>query len=225
MKIRTTEQLIDKVAAEISWRRKELTDLRNIVQSSVVSRTRREAMTRAAVALLYAHWEGFVKAVAEDYLEFVAMQRCKHSELSGNMLAIVLRSKLNAAQISKKIKTHLDVVDFFRDEMEGRCVLPYKSAVRTEANLSSTVLSEILRTLGFDITEYEPKYHLIDHKLVERRNHIAHGLALDVSVDDYLELQDEVLSLMNLFRNQIENYAVAGHHLESSETAAPTSGV
>jgi hypothetical protein len=94
------------------------------------------------------------------------------------MLAIVLRSKLNAAQISKKIKTHLDVVDFFRDEMEGRCVLPYKSAVRTEANLSSTVLSEILRTLGFDITEYEPKYHLIDHKLVERRNHIAHGLAL-----------------------------------------------
>jgi hypothetical protein len=221
MKIRTTEQLIDKVAAEISWRRKELTDLRDVVQSSVVSRTRREAMTRAAVALLYAHWEGFVKAVAEDYLKFVAMQRCKHSELSGNMLAIVLRSKLNAARMSKRIEAHLGVVDFFRSEseMEARCALPYKGAVRTEANLSSTVLLEILRTLGFDITEYEPKYHLIDHKLVERRNHIAHGAALDVSVEDYLELQDEVLSLMNTFRNQIENYAVSGHYLESRETA------
>ena len=218
MKIRTTEQLIDKVAAEISWRRKELTDLRDVVQSSVASRTRREAMTRAAVALLYAHWEGFVKAVAEDYLEFVAMQRCKHSELSGNMLAIVLRSRLNAARMSRKIEAHLGVVDFFRSEMEARCALPYKSAVRTDSNLSSTVLLEILRTLGFDVAEYEPKYHLIDHKLVERRNHIAHGAALDVSVDDYLELQDEVLSLMNTFRNQIENYAVTGHHLE---TAAP----
>jgi hypothetical protein len=113
MKIRTTEQLIDAVAAEISWRRKELTDLREVVQSSTVSRTRREAMTRAAVALLYAHWEGFIKAISEDYLEFVAMQRCKHSELSGNMLAIVLRSRLNAAAASKKIEAHLDVVVFF----------------------------------------------------------------------------------------------------------------
>lgn len=184
-------------------------------------------MTRAAVALLYAHWEGFVKAVAENYLEFVAMQRCKHSELSGNILAIVLRSRLSAAQSSKKIETHLGVVDFFRGEMEGRCTLPYKSAVRTEANLSSTVLIEILRTLGFDVTEYEPKYHLIDHKLVERRNHIAHGIALEVDVNEYLELQDEVLSLMNLFRNPVENYAVSGHYLKghgAHETSLHLSG-
>jgi hypothetical protein len=222
MKIRTTEQLVDKIAAEISWRRKELTDLRDVVQSSVASRSRREAMTRAGVALLYAHWEGFVKAVAEDYLEFVAMQRCKHSELSGSMLAVVLRSKLNAAQASKKIGAHLDVVGFFRGEMQARCVLPYRGAVRTEANLSSTVLGEILRTLGFDISEYEPKYHLIDHKLVEKRNHIAHGAALDVTVDDYLELHGEVLSLMNTFRNQIENCAVTRHYLASGDAVTPT---
>jgi MAE_28990/MAE_18760-like HEPN len=219
MKIRTTEQLVDKVAAEISWRRKELTDLRYVVQSSAINRTRREAMTRAAVALLYAHWEGFVKAVAEAYLEFVAMQRCKHSELARNMLAVVLRSKLNVAQHSKKIDAHIEVVDFFRKQMDERCVLPYKNAVRSEANLSSNVLIEILRTLGFDAAGYQAKYHLIDNKLLAKRNHIAHGSALDVSVGDYLELQDEVLSLMNLFRNQIENSAVTGHYLQPVEVS------
>jgi hypothetical protein len=106
--------------------------------------------------------------------------------------------------------------------MEARCVFPYKNAVRTEANLSSAVLVEILRTLGFDVAQYEPKYHLIDHKLLERRNHIAHGVALDVSVDDYIELQEEVLSLMNTFRNQVENSALTGRHLESTEAEAET---
>jgi len=123
MKIRTTEQLIDKIASESSWRRKELTDMRYVIQDAKISRTRREAMTRAAVALLYAHWEGFIKIIAESYLEFVAMQRCKHSELASNMLAIVLRSKLSAAQRSKKIDTHIGVVEFFNKEMDTN--VPY----------------------------------------------------------------------------------------------------
>ena len=99
MKIRTTEQLVDEMAAEISWRRKELTDLRYLVESSSGRKIRQDVMTRAGVALLYAHWEGFVKAAAEMYLELVwSFQRCKNAELANNILVIVLRARLNAAQ-------------------------------------------------------------------------------------------------------------------------------
>lgn len=213
MKTRTTEQLIDAIATELSWRRKELTDLRYLVLQAPGSRTRQDVLTRAAVALLYAHWEGFVKATAEVYLEFVCMQRCKNSELADSMLAIMIRSKLRAAQVSKKIAAHIDLVDFFRTQMHECATLPYKNAIRTEANLSSTVLLEILTTLGIDASQYESKKHVLDDQLLAKRNHIAHGANLDVEVSDYLRLHEEILSLMNLLRNQIENAAIGRQYL------------
>lgn len=213
MKIHSVEQLVDELAAEISWRRKELTDLRYAVQNTAGNRTRQETLIKAAVALLYAHWEGFVKSVAERYLEFVYMQRCRHCELSDPMLAIVLRSKLQAAEVSRKIEAHVEVVEFFRTRMGHRATLPYKAAVRTDSNLSSTVLLEIIRTIGLSSTEYEPKRHMLDHRLLAKRNHIAHGSLLDVDLDDYLCLHDEVLELMSLFRNDVENAAATRQYL------------
>jgi hypothetical protein len=53
---------------------------------------------------------------------------------------------------------------------------------------------------------------LIDNKLLAKRNYIAHGNELDVDVDDYLRLHDEIMILMNRLRNQIENAAVAGEY-------------
>src|ERR1035438_9312893 len=148
MSIRTVEQLVDAVSTEISWRRKELTDLQIMLESAGDSRTRQAALSRAALALLYAHWEGFVKAVAEFYLEFVCMQRLRNHELSDSLLAVTLRSALQAAEASHRIGAHTDVVRFFRTQMDTRSRLPYKNVIRTESNLSSTVLLEILRTLG-----------------------------------------------------------------------------
>jgi hypothetical protein len=218
MKIRNKEQLIDKIANELSWRRRELVDIRYIIQDTKIGRTRREALTRASVALLYAHWEGFIKIIATSYLEFVAMQRCKHSELASNILAIILRSKFNTAQRSKKIDVHIDVVDFFHNDMNARCAIPYQNAIRSEGNLSSSVLIEILTTLGFCVNEYESKYHLIDNKLLAKRNSIAHGQELDIDINDYMELHDEVLLLMELFRTQIENSATMGDYLQKQDS-------
>jgi hypothetical protein len=214
MKIRTTESLIDILAADISWRRRELTDLRWAVQSAAGNRTRQDTFIRAAVALLYAHWEGFVKLVAERYLEFVSMQRHKNSELASNVLAVALRSMLQTAEASKKIGIHIDVIDFFREQMDGRSALPYRSVIRTEANLSSPVLLEIIRTIGISPADYEMKSHLLDNLLLAKRNHIAHGAALDVEPDDYFHLHDEILGLMNLFRTDVENAAVTKHYLK-----------
>jgi hypothetical protein len=213
VKIRTTEELIDAIATDLSWRRKELTDIRYLLQQASGNRSRQDLMTRAGIALLYSHWEGFVKAAAKAYLEFVAMQRCKNSELARCMLALTIRTRLNAASASKKISTHLELVDFFRSSMRQRSVLPYKSAINTESNLSSTVFFEILSTLGFDTEDYESKAHMIDNHLLAKRNQIAHGSVLDVSVDDFLRIFEGITALMNGFRNQVENAAVSKQYL------------
>ena len=83
----------------------------------------------------------------------------------------------------------------------------------------STVLFEILSTLGLGTSEYEAKSHMIDDHLLAKRNHIAHGIALDVEVDDYLRLHAEILSLMNLLRDQIENAAVTRQFLHGPSAA------
>ena len=40
------------------------------------------------------------------------------------------------------------------------------------------------------------------------RNTIAHGSYLQTDLSGYIDVQDEVLGLMELFRNQIENSAI-----------------
>jgi len=198
-----------------------LSELRFLIVANSENRVRQTVLIRAGVALLYAHWEGFVKSSAHLYFEFVAMQRCRNAELADNVLAITLRSKLLVAQGSKRIGAHLSIIEFFRQHMEKRATLPKKDVFSTEGNLSSCVLVEILSTLGLPTTDYKAKFHLIDNQLVAKRNHIAHGSALTVDSEGYLKLHDEISGLMTLFRNQIENSAVTRDYLLNPAGTGP----
>jgi hypothetical protein len=60
MSIRTAEQLYDVLAADLIWRKKELSAYKLAMEAAERSPDRRQAFLRGAVALLYAHWEGFV---------------------------------------------------------------------------------------------------------------------------------------------------------------------
>ncbi len=73
MNIRTVDQLNEFLSGEIIWRKKELTALRSLVESAKSSTDKQNALIRSGMTVLYAHWEGFVKAAASAYLEFVAM--------------------------------------------------------------------------------------------------------------------------------------------------------
>src|SRR5204862_533449 len=127
---------------------------------------------RASIALLYAHWEGFIKRAALVYLEFVKWQRLKNDELAINFLALSARSKFRLAAHSEKMSGHLEVTNFFLKEMSSRSDIPV--SIGTKSNLSSTVLREIVLTLGLDYSNFSTKSTLIDEKLVERRNTVAH---------------------------------------------------
>ena len=48
---------------------------------------------------------------------------------------------------------------------------------------------------------------LIDRILLKSRNEIAHGKLVSIDKKQFLTLYDDVLDLMNLFRNQISNAA------------------
>ncbi|MFZ3017294.1 MAG: MAE_28990/MAE_18760 family HEPN-like nuclease [Gallionella sp.] len=196
------------MSEQLIWRRKELTEIRAMIDGSRDNLSRRSTLLRAGVALLYAHWEGFIKIAGTYLLEYIAEQRCINADLSPNILSISLRKQLNSAKNAKSHSATVELVEFFSTKMQSRARLTTKGVVDTASNLSSSVLFEILWTLGIDKAEYQTKKILIDERLVNQRNYIAHGEPLSISVDDYLELYDEILALMDTFRNQVENACV-----------------
>jgi hypothetical protein len=205
--IRTSDELLDRIAEQLVWRRRELTDMRALVQQSI-GQLRSRVVVRAGVALLYAHWEGFVKSVASYYLEYVASKRVPYRRLAPNFVALALRNRFQELGASEKISGANALAEFFCSSLDTQSRLPYKNMIDTKSNLSSKVLQDILASLGLDQAQFATRLHFIDSNLVKPRNHIAHGEALSLSVEEYLSLHDDVLALIETFRNEVENSCV-----------------
>lgn len=205
-KVRTQSQLTDAMSEDFAWRKRELLNLKSLVEKNRGSHIR-DMCVRAALTLLYAHWEGFIKRIGSLYLEYVARQQLKHSELASPFLASAVSGLVRGVLNESGIRSCMEVVKFFRSDAEEKSSINFKSGINTKANLKSDVFHEIVVTLGLDYTRFQTKEQLIDERLLKNRNHIAHGKTSLVDVDDYLSLHDEVQSMMQDFYNQVENAA------------------
>ncbi len=207
MSIRTVEQLSDKLSADLAWRKKELSEIKSLVEAKNVSDQRHKVLLRSGVCILYSHWEGFVKLAANSYLEYVRLKRLTYKQLSSNFLALAMKEKLKEAKETNKPSLYIPVCDFFISELDQRCILP-KDAISTASNLSYEILKEITDILGIDFSLYSTKSVLIDTKLLKIRNGIAHGEYLVFDRDEYIELHIEIIGMLEIFRTQIENAAI-----------------
>jgi len=208
-KIRTLTDLLDEMSMEFAWRKKELSGLKGLVATHE-NNHKCDLLIRAAVTLLYAHWEGFVKNTGTFYLEFVSRQELKHSTLAPSFLATALGKKVRKVAHSSTIQPCLEVVEFFQKESSAKSSLDWKSTIRTRSNLSSEVLREIVTILGLDYSRFSTKEKLLDERLLKNRNNIAHGRHLFVTFAEYMDLHEEVFGMMQDFFNQIENAANTG---------------
>ena len=169
--IRTSDELLEKVAEDLIWRRKELTELKGIVNKSKDNLILSRVLLRTSVAILYAHWEGFVKKSSHYYLEYVASQRLPYQRLTANFIALSIKSKFSELGGNEKLSAGVDLANFFCNSLTKKSNIPYRNGVDTQSNLSSKVLIDIITILGLDISSFETKFHFIDSNLVNPRNH------------------------------------------------------
>ncbi|MEG5034411.1 MAE_28990/MAE_18760 family HEPN-like nuclease [Microcoleus sp. AT3-D2] len=207
MSIRTEQELSDRLATDLAWRKMELSEMKSLIEAKNVSDQRHKVLVRSGVCILYSHWEGFVKLAANSYLEYVISKKLTYQELSSNFLDLAMKEKLKEAKETNKPSLYIPVCEFFLSELNQRCILP-KDVISTGSNLSSDILKEITYILGIDFSIYSTKSPIIDIKLVKTRNEIAHGEYSVFDRDAYLELHRHIIGMLDIFRNQIENAAI-----------------
>ena len=214
MKIHTLAELNEFLDGEFAWRRKELTGVLSDIRQADAST--KPARLRGGIALLYAHWEGFVKQAGEAYLVFVATKRLRLDELNPSFLALALRAKLGEFSQSSQATKHTTFVNYFRSSLSDRARIPTKGIVATKANLNSKVLQEIIISLGLDYSAFELKEKLLDGELLYLRNNIAHGKGLFPSEKEFEDMYSEITGLIRELKTQIENAASRGSYCGTS---------
>jgi hypothetical protein len=195
--------LSNKLDEELSWRRKELQIINGFIPNQ--STPTQTASIRAAVPLLYSHWEGFVKIVAETYLQYVANKFIKHSELKPSFLALSIVKKVEEVD-KNEFQWSVEFAKMLINEFDKTSNIPVKNQIQTRSNLWFNVFEEILLLISIDSSSFS-KFKGVVNDLVDTRNHIAHGHYLKIDLPTYLIIHSDIIAAMTQLKTELENAA------------------
>lgn len=202
MKIKSLEKLQDVIDADYVWRKKELIELKFAIHS-----TQNPIYIRASMALLCAHFEGFIKQVANYYIIYVSSQNIPFSILKCNFAAIYSAKKIKPCAESEKISVYNSFLKSFLSDYNGsKFKITYSAGdpiIKTGGNPSSSVFEEIVGTIGLDFSIYETKRNYIDTDLLSNRHKIVHGEKLYIEKREFDQTLRNVMDIMETFQEQV----------------------
>lgn len=211
MKVRTVEQLGAIIDDDYTWRFFELLVIQDSIKKS--NNLNRRCYLRAGIAMLYAHWEGFIKCAAEAYLIYVATKRQPVNRLNYPFISLALRHHFRKAAAENKSSTYCELVQFLFENINERLPIPYRGVIQTHSNLNSKTFRDVVQTIGLDYSVYQLKEKIIDGKLLYYRNSIAHGEYLEIDPPTFYELHDYIVSIMQQLKDQIIDAAITENYL------------
>ncbi len=205
----TADDLAHQLSKDITWRIKEISDLKSAVLSS--DKFARPALLRAIVTISYAHWEGHIKFSAQKYLTHVALRKLPYSVLIRQFFRNDLLPKFSAVN-QKSMNSKNALVDEILDGLSRRFSNFDDGLINTKANLNFDVLCEICTVCGVEKDVFEKHQNFIDVILLKRRNSIAHGEDTFVDVADLDPLTEQTIALMRMFSNDLQTKAHLGQY-------------
>lgn len=225
---RNLEAFVDALDSDLAWRKKELISLQQLIERE---RCNELVLLKAGVSLLCAHFEGFIKYASNCYIAYVSSLSIPYVELKNNFSAIYMRKAFDSCANSKKHSVHAALLDKFccmGNRVFRINVSSDNFPISTHSNPSSVELKEILCSIGIENEIFETKKQYIDFSLLEKRHRIVHGEYILVDKDDFYEVLNIVLDLMDKYKSLLEfsseNNAfykrgnIDGGELQSSDT-------
>ena len=213
--------LIDKLEADLGWRKKEVTNLLLLENEQ-----NQLLILKSTLLLLYSHWEGFVKNASKAYLEHVSDKKILIENLTDNFKAITLKGLIKEVEKSSDTLTLSNELKFI-SKINGSTNKPFslkkgfsaqdkdKSIINTKDNLSLNIFKSILHVVGINYDDsIDTKSKFIDEKLLESRNKVAHGAKIEkedaqfnLSLEDLKEVKEVVFFLMDSLSDDLIYFA------------------
>ena len=207
MKIKTIEKLLDQLDNDLAKRKKELISIKLLARQ-----TQDSTYCRIGLVMLSAHFEGFIRTVANYYVVFVSDQQLPLKEINTNFSAIFFKQLIEKDKESTKISSHIKKLEkIIKDYSEAKFFVKYSinsPIIKTESNPSSKVFKEILTSIGLSYSIYETKNNYIDTDLLSNRHAIVHGEFTQISWDDFNVTFDVIFEIMENFKNQVIEAAI-----------------
>ncbi len=202
-KIKTVEELEELLMQDLAWRKKEMLSLKILVEKDKVNEP---ILLRAGIALLCAHFEGFIKRASNCYIGFVAEQKILYRDLKENFAAIKMEQEFKACSKSEKHSVHKRLLVKY-DNLCGKKFaekfVEGKGYISTHSNPGSEELKEILETIGIKSDIFETKVTYIDSSLLANRHRIVHGEPSDLDKDDFLITFGIIIKIIEDYKDLI----------------------
>lgn len=193
---------LEQISQDLDWRESELGSLKILLGRKDISPAQRGVLLRAAWAMLYAHYEGFVKTALTVFYDEAKKRIACCGHLPKETRVNALKPALNKLK-SMPASQFLDAIDNFSTRYYS--LSPDFPEIDTQHNLWPNILAELLKTADIDGEAIE-EHRLRLKTLVARRNEIAHGKQ-DVITDYsyYIEYESAVYALMYELAFQIDS--------------------
>lgn len=198
MKIKTIENLEDALDKHLAWRKQEMLNLKTLIDRGDDARI---MLIRAGMALLRAHFEGFIKDASYDYLSFVANQNICYKDLQEVFSIWKIHSLIEECAKSSKYSVQARVLEKYNALSSEPFSINKKSMINTHSNPSTEVLKELLLTLGVETDIFRTKANYIDSSLLANRHSIVHGERTNLAYDDFSVTFDIIMRILDDYKD------------------------
>lgn len=216
MKIKNLEGLEDSLNKDLAWRKKEITSLKFLIDRA---RTSDElVLYRAAIALMYSHWEGHIKFCSHAYLNYLNHLGLSCASLSDSFVQLNLGANFEDNDSVRDYRVQKKLHEYFCKPFAYKFKVNEKKAISTKSNLNYEILESIINKLGLSEDSFKLKENFIDATLLDYRNAIVHGerRSLEDTKSAYMSIEEHLLDMIQSFHEMIKTAASNKEFLKKS---------
>ncbi|MCM3317183.1 MAE_28990/MAE_18760 family HEPN-like nuclease [Rummeliibacillus stabekisii] len=225
------EQFESYLQDDLSWRKKEISDLLLLAQVS----EQQEILLKSLILVLYSHWEGYVKKGSKLYLKYVSEKKVKIKDLTVNFKGIQLKSLSKACiegQESISLAKEIDFINRYSSVENIKFKLSINPdddrevcIVETGHNLSPKVMKNIFNLIGLKYCQpIESREQYLNSNLLNNRNAIGHGSKIpedsyhdfDLNLSEVLKLKEIIIAILDYFQESLLYYQENKLYLEGN---------
>lgn len=220
------EKLLDKLDRSASYRKKEINNISIQIQS--VEGDVQKTLLRAAVVMLYAHFEGFSKDSIKNFIKYLNSQNIPVKQLKHHLQTLHYTKKIIFIKNAKRKQIYNNLIEDILTKNDNIFSVNENEddIVTTESNLKSEVLEDLLFIIGISTEDFifasdgenknlKTKEEFIDREILGVRNAIAHGEGRIVTVNQFEEIKKFVLEYIDVLKDYIIQMCTNEEYLKS----------